>query len=87
MDSLPSPPLLKESNKVVSGGVTGTPEKYRKVPKFSDARKLCHYQPKSQAKRQDLRVFHQKDESVNANSEDPDQTLIWVITFCPDLSV
>ena len=46
---------------------------YRKVPKFSDARKLCCNLPKIQAKRQNLRVFHQKDANGVANSEDPDQ--------------
>ena len=47
---------------------------YRKVPKFSDARKLCCNLPKIQEKRPNLRVFHQKDADGIANSEDPDQT-------------
>ena len=47
---------------------------YRKVPKFSDAKKLCCILPKIQTKRPNLRVFHQKDENGIANCEDPDQT-------------
>ena len=47
---------------------------YRKVPKFSDARKFCGNQPKMQIKWPNLRVFHQKDANGIANSEDPDQT-------------
>ena len=47
---------------------------YRKVPKFSDTRKLCCNLPKIQTKRQNLRVFCQKDSNGKANSEDPDQT-------------
>ena len=46
---------------------------YRKVPKFSDARKLCCNLPKTQ-KRSNLWVFRQKDANGIANSEDPDQT-------------
>ena len=34
---------------------------YRKVPKFSDARKLCCNLPKIQTKSPNLRVFRQKD--------------------------
>ena len=45
---------------------------YRKVPKFSDARKLCCNLPKIQEKRPNLRVLHQKDANGIANSEDPD---------------
>ena len=48
--------------------------KYRKVPKFSDARKLRCNLPKIQTKRPNLRVFLQKDANGVANSEDPDQT-------------
>ena len=48
--------------------------KYRKVPKFSDAKKLCCNLPKIQTKRPNLRVFHQKDAYEIANSEDPDMT-------------
>ena len=48
--------------------------KYCKAPKFWDARKLYCNLPKSQTKRQNLRVFHQKDANGTANSEDPDQT-------------
>ena len=47
---------------------------HRKVPKFSDARKLCCNLPKIQRKRPNLRVFRQKDANGIANSEDPDQT-------------
>ena len=47
---------------------------YRKVPKFSDASKLCYNQPKIQTKRPNLMVFRQKDVNGIANSEDPDQT-------------
>ena len=48
--------------------------RYRKVPKFSDARKLCCNLPKIQTNRPNLRVFRQKDVDGIANSEDPDQT-------------
>ena len=60
---------------------------YRKVPKFSDARKLCCNLPKIQTKSPNLRVFYQKDANGIANSEDPDQTapsrssLIWSALF------
>ena len=48
---------------------------YRKVPKFSDARKLCCNLPKIQTKsRPKLRVFNQNDANGKANSEYPDQT-------------
>ena len=47
---------------------------YRKVPKFSDARKLCCNLPKIQTKRTNLRVLCQKDACGIANSADPDQT-------------
>ena len=43
---------------------------YRKVPKFSDARKLCCNLPKIQTKRPNLRVFCQNDANGIANSED-----------------
>ena len=49
---------------------------------------------KFKTKKPNLRVYHQKDASGIANSVDPDQTapreeqsLIWVFTVCPDLSV
>ena len=45
---------------------------YRKVPKFSDARKLCCNLPKIQEKRPNHRVFHQKDANGIANRDDPD---------------
>ena len=67
---------------------------YRKVPKFSDARKLCCSLPKIQVKRPNLRVFRQKDANGLANSKDPDQTaplglhcLPGPDLVCPDLSV
>ena len=47
---------------------------YRKVPKFSDTRKLYCNIPKIQTKRQKPGVFCQKDANGKANSEDPDQT-------------
>ena len=48
--------------------------KYRRVPKFSDAKKLCCNLSKIQTKTPDLREFHQKGANGMANSEDPDQT-------------
>ena len=47
---------------------------YRKVPIFSDARKLFCNLPKIQEKRLNVRVFRPKDANGIANSEDPDQT-------------
>ena len=47
---------------------------YRKVTKFSDARKLGCNLPKIQTKSPNFRVFRQKDANTIANSEDPDQT-------------
>ena len=47
---------------------------YHKVPKCSDARKLCCNLPKIQTKRPKLRVFYQNDANGIANSADPDQT-------------
>ena len=52
---------------------------YRKVPKFSDTRKLCCDKPKIQEKRQNLWVFRQEDANGIANSGDPD---LWVCTVC-----
>ena len=49
-------------------------QRYCKVPKFSDVRKLCCNPPKIQKERPNLRVFLQKDANEIANSEDPDQT-------------
>ena len=49
-------------------------KKYRKVPKFSDTRKLCCNLPKIQTKRPKLRVWCQKDANGKPKSEDPDQT-------------
>ena len=50
------------------------PREYRKVPKFSDTRKLCCNLPKIKTKRQNLLIFQLKDAKGIANSEDPDQT-------------
>ena len=47
---------------------------YRKVPTFSDTRKLCCNHPKTGKKRFYHRVMHPKDADSIANSEDPDQT-------------
>ena len=47
---------------------------FRKVPKFSDTRKICCNLSKIQTKRSNLRVFCQNDVNGIANSEDPDQT-------------
>ena len=47
---------------------------YRKVPKFSDARKLCCKLSKIQTKRFYPGVIPRKDANRKANSEDPDQT-------------
>ena len=73
---------------------------YRKVPYFSDARKLCCNLPKIQTKRPNFSVFCQKDANGIANSEYPDHqtallgaecssmgSLIWVCTVCKDPSV
>ena len=49
---------------------------YRKVPKFSDVRKLCCNLPKIQTKRPKLKIFCQKDANGIANGEDPDQTAL-----------
>ena len=56
------------------GGASLAKISYRKVPKFSDARKLCCNLPKIQTMRPNLSVFHLKDANGIANSEDPDQT-------------
>ena len=49
-------------------------ETYRKVPKFSDARKLCCNLPLIQTNKPNLRISSQNNENGIANSEDPDQT-------------
>ena len=48
--------------------------RYRKVPKFSDARKLCCNLPKIQTNRPNFRVFCQKNANGIADNEDPDHT-------------
>ena len=52
---------------------------YRKVPNFSDTRKLCCNLPKIHTKGPNLGVFCQKDANVIANSEDPDQTALGAV--------
>ena len=47
---------------------------YRKVLKFSNARKLSSNLPKIQEKRPNLWVFHQKVANGIANSKGPDPT-------------
>ena len=54
-------------------GVQETHLKYCKVPKFSDARKLCCNLPKIQTKSPKPYGIS-KDANGIANSEDPDQT-------------
>ena len=49
-------------------------QRYRKVPKFWDTRKLCCNHPKTGNKRFYHGVMHPKDANSIANSEDPDQT-------------
>ena len=51
-------------------------EKYCKVSKLADTRKLCCSLPKIQTKRQNLLIFRLKDAKRIANSEDPDQTAL-----------
>ena len=48
---------------------------YCKVPKFSDARKLCCILPKIHTKSPNLKVFCQTDANGIANSEYTDQTV------------
>ena len=57
-----------------SPGSSPESSRYRKVPKFSDARKLCCNHPKTGKKRFYHNVMHPKDADSIANSEDPDQT-------------
>ena len=59
---------------IIFKGEAETAWLYCKVPKFSDARKLCCNLSKIQEKRPNLRVFRQKDANGIANSEDPNQT-------------
>ena len=63
--------FLKELHSIIVSTVNIL---YRKVPKFSDTRKLCCNLPKIQEKRPNLWVFRQKDANGIANSGDPDQT-------------
>ena len=67
--------LLNFSNLYITNTLVVLLEKsYRKVPKFSDARKLCCNLPKIQTKRPNFRGFPKTDANGTANSEDPDQT-------------
>ena len=69
------PPLCDCQNEVtVSRRARTKSTNYCRVPKISDARKLCCNLPKIQRKRPKLRVFYQKDANGIANSEDHDQT-------------
>ena len=52
----------------------GSVADYRKVPKFSDTRKLCCNHTKIQIKWPNQRGFCPKYADGMANSEDPDQT-------------
>ena len=65
---------------------------YCKVPKFSYTKIVRCKLPKIQTKRPNLSLLCQNGAKGIANNEDPDQTaprnsLIWVCTVCPDLSV
>ena len=51
-----------------------SPPNYRKVPKFSDTKKLFCNQPITHITGPNLSLLHQKDANGKANSEDPDQT-------------
>ena len=66
--------LSIEFQAVIEASLPVGSKDYRKVPKFSDARKICCNLPKIQTKSPNLRVFRQKDANGIANSEDPDQT-------------
>ena len=70
MKSIPSPWMQILPLKVLSV----LQQVYRKVPKFSEARKLSCNLSKIQTKRPNLRVFSQNDANRIANSVDPDQT-------------
>ena len=59
--------------------ILGQIQYYRKVPKFSNTRKLCRYLPKIQIKKPNLRVFHQKDANGMENSEDSNQTALGAV--------
>ena len=66
--------LKTESPKIIAVNQNAI---YRKVPKFSNTRKLgcnlCNL-PKIQTKTPKLSEFYQNDANGIANSEDPDQT-------------
>ena len=54
---------------------------YCKVPKFSDAGKLCCNLPKIETKRPNLKVFCQKGENGKASSENPDWYALFAQTY------
>ena len=60
---------------------------YRKNPKYSDTQNICCNHAKIWTRWLYQRVMHPKDAARIANSVDPDQSLIWVCSVCPDLSV
>ena len=68
--------MTKHTQACISSEIPDYNKAYRKVPKFSDARKLRCNLPKIQTKRPNLSAFRQKDANGIANSEDPDQTAL-----------
>ena len=71
-----------------------TKSRYRKVPKFWDARNLCCNLPKIETKRPNLKRILSKWCKWNSNQWRPwsdcswrRSSLIWVCTVCPDLSI
>ena len=60
--------------------------KYRKIPKFSDARKFCCNPSKVQIKRSFDRNYCEQSADGKTNSVDPDQTDLG-LHCCPDLLV
>ena len=68
------PNILLEQYQVEKVSFFSSYMKYRKVPKFSDARKIAVTYLKFKQSGQTLRVFCQNDAYGIANREDPDQT-------------
>ena len=60
---------------------------YRKNPQNSDTGKICCYHSKIWKRWLYHWVMHPKDADGNVSSVDPDQSLVWIYTVCPDLSV
>ena len=56
----------------ILGTIVPIIENYRKVPKFSDTRKLCCNHHKTGKKRFYHQIMHPKGADSIANSEDPD---------------